>query len=173
MITVKMAGFTSGEPAPSSFIAALFPSKGNLYIALDSTGGAPAFTYGTYADVAQGVLQFTEAGNLDERSSFGADGTIVMVAPYSIFGGLNVGDVLAGFDVRARIGARSATSRDTAGPGDYIVRGVDICSALPPIEPPVVLPPAPVKDEGRFGTTALDWLILAPLFGFALRRRKR
>ena len=54
---------------------------------------------------------------------------MVLVVPKTIFGGLNAGDVLAGFDVRVRLGASTATSRDTIGPADYVVRGTDICLA--------------------------------------------
>lgn len=136
VITLKVAGFAAGQPA-GVFYGILFANKGNKYVALDTTGGAPSFDFGTYSELPQGLLAFTAEGNLDERSSFGDDGTIVMVVPKSFFGELNPGDVLAGFDVRIRAGASSATSRDTIGPADYIVRGTGIC--LPNIAPIAVL----------------------------------
>ena len=129
VITLKMAGFSATQPPPSSFYGILFPTKGNLYIALDSTQGAASFDYGTYAELPQGLLAFTAEGGLDERSSFGADGSIVMVVPKSVFGDIGTGSVIAGFDVRVRVGTSAATSRDTVGPGDYIVRGTAICLA--------------------------------------------
>ncbi len=129
VITEKIADFTADQPPPDSFYPILFPTKGNLYIALDATQGVPKFTYGTYQDVGQGVLAFSEDGELDERSAYAADGTITMVVPRSIFGDPAVGAVISGFDARARVGAQSATSRDTAGPGDYTVRGIDGCTA--------------------------------------------
>ncbi len=127
VVTVKVVDFSSGSPPPSSFYPVLFPSRGNLYIALDATAGPVAYTYGTYEDLASGVLAFTEEGNIDPRSGFTNDGTITLVASKELFGGLNPGDVLAGFDARARVGAQSASSRDTAGPADYTVRGTAIC----------------------------------------------
>jgi MYXO-CTERM domain-containing protein len=47
--------------------------------------------------------------------------------PRSVLGDPAVGAVISGFDARTRVGAQSATSRDTAGPSDYTVRGIDIC----------------------------------------------
>src|SRR6185436_17154226 len=84
-------------------------------------------------DVGQGVLAFTEAGLLDARSAFMADGTIRLVVPAALLGNPAVGAIIAGFDARARIGAQSATSRDTAGPSDYTVRGTAICAQTPPL----------------------------------------
>lgn len=129
VITMKMVGFAGGQPAPTSFYVVLFPSEDNLYIALDSTQGPIRYTFGNYADVGQGVLAFTEAGELDERSSFAADGSVFLVTPKSIFGSADPGDIIAGFDARVRVGSQSATSRDTAGPADYTVRGTAACAA--------------------------------------------
>jgi hypothetical protein len=128
VITEKIKNFTSGSPPASSFYPILFPSQGNLYVGLDATQAVPKFAYGTYQDVGQGVLSFTETGALDARSGFQADGTIRLVVPKSRFANTAIGAVVAGFDARARIGAQSATSRDTAGPSDYTVRGTAICS---------------------------------------------
>ena len=132
VITEKIANFTAGTPPASSFYPILFPTKGNLYIALDATQGPPKFTYGTYENVGQGVLAFTEAGTLPD-SSFTADGTITFVVPRTLLGDPAVGAVIAGFDARTRVGAQSATSRDTAGPSDYTVRGTEICTAVQPL----------------------------------------
>ena len=133
VITEKIANFTTGAPPPNSFYPILFPTQGSLYFGLDATQGPPKFAYGTYQDVGQGVLAFTEAGTLDARSSFQADGTIRLVVPKALLGNPAVGAVLAGFDARARLGAQSATSRDTAGPSDYTVRGTAICASRPPL----------------------------------------
>jgi len=128
VITLKVDGFAAGQPV-GVFYGVLFANKGNKYVALDTTAGAPSFDFGTYSELPQGLLAFTAEGNLDERSSFGADGTIVLVVPKSFFGELKTGDVLAGFDVRIRAGSATATSRDTIGPADYIIRGTEICLA--------------------------------------------
>jgi hypothetical protein len=132
VITLKVDGFSGGQPT-GVFYGVLFANKGNKYVGLDTTQGPPSFDFGTYSELPQGLLAFTPEGNLDERSSFGDDGTIVMVVPKSFFGDLKPGDVLAGFDVRIRVGSSTATSRDTIGPADYIIRGTDIC--LPNIAP--------------------------------------
>ena len=128
VITEKVVKFSGGQPPPNSFYPILFPTKGNIYIALDATQGVPKFTRGTYRDVQSGVLAFTETGLLDARSAYAANGTITMVVPRSLFGNPAVGAVLSGFDARTRVGSQSATSRDTAGPADYTVRGTEICA---------------------------------------------
>ncbi len=132
VITLKIAGFEAGRPA-GIFYGILFPTKGNTYVALDTTQAAPSFESGTFTELPQGLLSFTRAAALDPRSSFGADGTIVLVVPRSVFGDLDVGRVLAGFDVRIRAGSETATSRDTIGPADYQFRGTAIC--LPNVAP--------------------------------------
>lgn len=128
VLTVKLANFTANAPPPSSFYPILFPLYDNLYLALDASQVVPRLVYGRFIELPQGLLEFSETGELDARSSYGADGTVVMVVPKTLFGELQVGDVIAGFDVRSRVGAPSAPSRDTAGPADYIVRGHDSCA---------------------------------------------
>ncbi len=148
VITLKVDGFATGQPT-GVFYGVLFPTRGNLYVALDTTQGPPSFDFGTYTELPQGLLAFAPGGNLDERSAFGEDGTIVMVVPKTIFGDLKVGDVIAGFDVRIRAGSSTATSRDTIGPADYIVRGTGIC--LPNIAPIASL--LSDKDSAKPGDT--------------------
>jgi hypothetical protein len=127
VVTMKIANFTGGVPPPSSFYVLLFPSLDNMYIALDSTEGPSTFAYGTYSELPQGLLAFTQVGTLDD-SSFAADGTIQFVVPRELIGSPQPGDVIAGFDARSRIGAASSNSRDTAGNVDYIVNGVAVCA---------------------------------------------
>lgn len=129
VVTMKIVGFTATTPAPTSFYGMLFPLNDQLYIALDSTQGPTAFVYGRYEELPQGLLAFTVEGNLDERSAYSADGTVVMVVPKAIFGDLPPGTPIAGFDARARLGTSAATSRDVAGPGSYFVRGTAQCGA--------------------------------------------
>ncbi|HET7844921.1 MAG TPA: PKD domain-containing protein [Xanthomonadales bacterium] len=132
VITEKIANFSAGTPPATAFYPILFPTRGSSYVAVDAGTGVPRFVYGTYETLPQGVLAFTEAGTLDPASSVAADGTMRLVVPRSFFGDPAPGAVIAGFDARARIGAPSATSRDTAGPGDYTVRGTAICAAQAP-----------------------------------------
>lgn len=126
VITLKVDGFATGQPT-GIFYGVLFPTRGNKYVALDTTSGAPSFDFGTFSELPQGLLAFTPEGNLPDTSAFDGEGNIVMVVPKSFFGDLKPGDVLAGFDVRIRAGSATATSRDTIGPADYIVRGTAIC----------------------------------------------
>ncbi|MEQ1438341.1 PKD domain-containing protein [Fontimonas sp. SYSU GA230001] len=130
VITMKLAGFTATTPPPGSFYTVLFPLNGARYIALNSADGPTAFEYGTYSELPQGLLAFTPEGSLDERSSYAADGTVVMVVPKSLFGDLAPGTIISGFDARARAGSSSAPSRDTAGPGSYVIRGSAGCGAV-------------------------------------------
>ena len=133
VVTLKIADFTTDQPPQGTFYPILFPIEGNKYIALDVTQGPAKFVHGTYMDVAQGVLAFTEVGLLDARSTFTADGTIRLVVPKSLFGNPPAGAILAGFDARTRVGLPSATSRDTAGPADYTVRGTAVCAIQPDV----------------------------------------
>ncbi|MES2682360.1 MAG: PKD domain-containing protein [Pseudomonadota bacterium] len=128
VVTLKLASFATGQPV-GAFYGVLFPNKGNIYFALDSTNGPASFVQGTYTVGPQGVLVFAPAGDLDPASGFEADGTVTFVVDKAFFGGLEAGDVLSGFDVRIRAGASAATSRDTIGPADYVVRGTGICLA--------------------------------------------
>lgn len=137
VVTVKVANFTSGVAPATSFYPVLFPTQGSKYIAMDTNPpGSPAtprFVHGTYTDVSNGVLAFTEVGVLDARSEFEADGTIRHVVPKTLFNNTTPGAIIAGFDARARVGAQSASSRDTAGPASYEVRGTDICKVAPQV----------------------------------------
>lgn len=126
VVTLKMAGFTAGQPA-AAFYGVLFPNRGNFYFGLDTTQGPASFDYGTYTVLPQGLLAFTPAGNLDAASGTESDGTVVFVVDKALFGDLKAGDVLSGFDVRIRAGSSTATSRDTIGPADYVVRGAASC----------------------------------------------
>ncbi|MGJ8668221.1 MAG: PKD domain-containing protein [Oceanococcus sp.] len=127
-ITLKLANFTTGAPPATSFYPILFPLLNNRYIAFDASS-APRFVYGTTTEGPQGLLIFTEEGELDPASSYGADGTVVLIADKALFG-KSTGDLLAGFDIRARAGSATATSRDTAGPGEYELRGHENCGAV-------------------------------------------
>lgn len=127
VVTLKLAGFTATEPPATSFYPALFPLRDNFYFALNVGDGIATFEYGTFEELPQGLLAFTAEGELDERSTYGADGTVVFVIPKSLFGDLQAGDIIAGFDLRSRVGAASAPSRDTAGPADYVIRTDAIC----------------------------------------------
>ena len=149
IFTLKIAKFTTGQPPADSFYPVLFPAQDNLYIALDATQGAPKFTHGTYQDLTAGALTFTENGRLDSRSAYGADGTIRMIVPRSLFGDPAPEAILSGFDVRTRLGGQSAASRDTAGPADYTVRGSAICT-----DPGIVI--AELSATANHGTAPAD-----------------
>lgn len=169
VVTMKLAGFTATLPPPDSFYGMLFPLNGQLYIALDSTTGPASFVYGTYEELPQGLLAFTSAGTLDERSAYSADGTVVMVVPKTIFGDLPPGAPIAGFDARARVGTSAASSRDTAGPGSYTPRGTSLCGTagvlLANIAASVTEGAAPldvdftVSGQAPDGTTLQSWSI--------------
>lgn len=126
VVTLKLADFATGQPA-GAFYGVLFPNRENFYFALDSTNGPASFVYGSYTVGPQGVLVFAPEGDLDAASGFESDGTVIFVVDKALFGGLEPGEVLSGFDVRIRAGASAATSRDTIGPADYVVRGTGIC----------------------------------------------
>ncbi len=129
VITEKVAGFEAGTPLATSFYPVMFPLLNGFYFAMDVGQGTPRFVYGSTSELPQGLLAFNEEGELDDRSTVDADGTITFVVPKALFGELSVGQILAGFDARTRLGAASAPSRDTAGPGDYEVRGTASCGA--------------------------------------------
>ena len=137
VVTMKLANFSTGVAPATAFYPILFPTQDNQYIAMDTNApGSPAtprFVHGTYTDVSNGVLAFTEVGTLEARSEFESDGTIRYVVPKTLFSNSTPGTIIAGFDARARVGAQSASSRDTAGPASYELRGTEICSVAPPV----------------------------------------
>ena len=95
------------------------------------------FRKGTYAAGTAGVLTFTDTGPLEatgKKSNYQTDGTIQLYAPRAIFGNGNPprGYVITPIDVRSRLGHFTVPSLDTAGPGDYEIRGTDICLAQTP-----------------------------------------
>lgn len=130
-VTYKVDSFTAGQPPASSFYPLLFQNLlgdgVDRYFAVNAAAALPQFEFGTYVNQAAGVLTFTVEGDLEGAIS--ADGTMVMQVPRSFFGGTDVGEAITGFDARARVGSSTATSRDTAGPGGYVVRGTALCTA--------------------------------------------
>jgi hypothetical protein len=131
-ITYKVADFTAGTPPATAFYPVLFQNPlgdgVDRYFAIDAAvPAAPRYVFGTFINAAAGVLVFEEEGTLE--GSLSPDGTMVVLVPRSFFGNPGVGEAITGFDARARVGAQSATSRDTAGPSAYIVRGTARCTA--------------------------------------------
>ena len=125
VFTYKVVKFSSGVPPTNAFYAVMFPTKGNLYVAMNAVNpAAPSYEYGTFA--VSTVTTFTKVGNLNAASGYKADGTITLVAPRTLFGSPAIGDVIPGFEARARI-VSNTTSRDTTATGDYTVRGSTIC----------------------------------------------
>jgi hypothetical protein len=131
-VTYKVANFTTGMPPASAFYPVLFQNLlgdgVNRYFGVDASQALPRHVFGSYTDVSAGVLAFEEEGELE--GDIGADGTMVTLVPRSFFGDVAVGEPITGFDARARVGAQSATSRDTAGPGGYVVRGTAACAVV-------------------------------------------
>lgn len=126
--TMKVEDFPAGQPA-ADFYSIEF---GDFYIAYDgtpqNTQGSP-FTFGSVSSDASGVLTtFTDEGTLDERSFTEADGTIVMVAPKSLFENPQPGDALVVTISRTRSATREGNSRDLVdSPGAYNVQGTADC----------------------------------------------
>lgn len=153
----------------------------NHWVAMDTTGGVPAFTYGT-REVLQGpvgVGVYDTLGNLDAESNYTTDGVITLVMDKSVLP-IETGMVLRNIAFSIRQTSNPANGAgltvDTAAGGTpYTVVGNDVCAALE--GPNVVTGPGaagagPVR--ARFG--ALGAPLLA-LFGaaalLALRRRHR
>lgn len=132
-ITYKVADFTAGVPPATAFYPVLFQNLlgdgVDRYIAVDAAvPAAPRFVFGTFTNVAAGVLTFEEEGTLEGALS--ADGSMVLMVPRSFFGNPAIDEPIVGFEGRSRVGAASAPSRDVAGPGAYVVRGTSICTAV-------------------------------------------
>jgi hypothetical protein len=148
VITVKAASLVPA-PAPDTYWYVLSKKQdgSNLYVGMDTASGTPRFTYGTY-EVGT-VTTFTEQGTLDASSSYEDTGAIHLVAPRTLFGGLAAGDIIPSIEVRTRAGVSAAPSRDVVGPGDYTVRGTQICLANTP-------PVAQLRATPQFGGTPLE-----------------
>ena len=181
VITMKVKNFTSGQPPPNfNWVTYITPPNGSsMYVAMNTGQGTPRFVYGTKSSIGDTVGEFTEQGTLDPASAWSADGTIVLVVPKSVLGGVVAGDELKGVSSSMRTfnAANGAgLTDDSSSTTSYRLRGTAICSA-PATPPPVVLAPAPAaptpaaKPEGRFGG-ALGLALLLPLLGSALRRKR-
>jgi hypothetical protein len=150
VITVKVASLNPA-PAPGVywFVLSKKQTGENLYVAMETASGAPRFVYGTYA--VGTLTTFTEQGELEPASAWETNGTIRLVAPRALFGGLDAGDVIPSLEVRTRTGDSSAPSNDLIGPGDYTVRGTRVC--LPNTPPVAVLSATPQAGGPPLGVT--------------------
>jgi len=135
VLTIKV-GDLNPTPAPGNywFFLTKKTSGENLYFAMDTSQGAPRYTYGTYE--VSTLTSFTEQGTI--TGSFEVDGQVHLYAPKARFGtpALEVGDSIVGIDIRTRSGASAGTSRDTIVGDDYVLRGIEDCFA---VDPPVVV----------------------------------
>jgi hypothetical protein len=135
VITLTIDDLSPAVPPESYYFVLLKKTDGSdFFVSMDTQEGTPAFHYGTYQEdpAGQGLLIFTNEGDLDENSAVSVDNnTITLVVDKTLFGdeGLKPGDIVVPFDVRTRVGASAVPSRDTAGGVDYTVRGTDICLA--------------------------------------------
>ena len=148
VITVKAASLDPA-PAPGTYWFVLTKKQdgSNFYVGMDTANGAPEFKYGTYA--VGTVTTFTPAGDLDPASNWETSGAIHLVVPRALFGGLDVGDIIPSIEVRTRAGDSAAPSRDVVGPGDYTVRGTQVCL---PNTPPVAM----LRATPQFGSSPLE-----------------
>lgn len=139
-ITYKVGNLNPVPPNAYYFVLTKKKNGTNLFLSMDSENGIVTFRHGTYTAGTAGLLTFANQGTLP-GSSFEANGNIRLVVPRSLFGDLQPGDVISPLDIRTRQGDESLPSRDTAGPGDYMVRGVRVC--LPNTPPVAVLTATP------------------------------
>lgn len=160
VFTLKVADLSTLPPDSYWFILTQDANGKPLYLSMDTSTGAPAYTYGSYQDVSAGVLVFNQLGTLDAASTYSADGSIVLVADkQSVFGGLKPGDVIASIQARTRAGASSTTSRDFTGSGSYTLRAANACIVLaPPVaslaaDPQAGVAPLTVNFDASASTT--------------------
>jgi hypothetical protein len=127
VLTIKVGGL---DPAPPPGTYWFFMTKKvdgtNLYFGMDTSQGAPRYTYGTY-EIAT-LTTFTEQGMITGEVE--TDGHIHLFAPKTIWGSptLDIGDAITSIEARTRVGASAGTSRDNIIGADYRLRGVDICA---------------------------------------------
>lgn len=148
VITVKVASLAPA-PAPGTYWYVLTKKQNgdNLFVAMETANsGTPRFVYGTYA--VGTLTTFTQQGVLPAGSSWEANGAIHLMVPRSLMGGLAPGNVVPSIEVRTRVADSAAPSRDVVGPGDYTVRGTQVC--LPNTPPVAVLRATP-----QFGSSPL------------------
>lgn len=141
-ITYKVGNLNPVPPNTYYYVLTKKKNGANLFLSMDSEGGIISYRYGTYTAGTAGLLTFTNQGTLP-GSGFEANGNIRLIVPRSLFGDLQPGDVISPLDIRTRQGDETLPSRDTAGPGDYTVRGVRVCL---PNTPPVAVLEATVQS---------------------------
>jgi hypothetical protein len=139
--TLKMGGMD--PPTPNTMWAVRFdaptgPPNGELgwWIGLSTAEGGERWVYGSYRVDVVGVASvtvYTILGDIDDTSSYNADGTITLIADKDQFG-LVDGDTMSG--ILARTGPASSNSspiagaaQDDTGTGFYQLRGSAICAS--------------------------------------------
>ncbi|HUP90964.1 MAG TPA: hypothetical protein VM074_01855 [Solimonas sp.] len=174
VITMKVKGFSAGQPPPNfNWVTYIVPPSGaDMYVAMNTGQGTPRFVYGTTSSIGDTVRDYTEQGTLDPASAWNADGTMVLVVPRAVLGGLLPGDELKGITTSTRTfnpANGSGVSLDTSSTTTYVVRGGEACATPRVLQAPVIA--APVADAGRFGG-GLGLGLLLPLLGMALKRKR-
>ena len=128
-ITLKVGEFSAGQPAPGMLYTVEFGN--GLYIAYDSTvenSQSSPFTFGQQVGGNVSCCDFQDEGVLDERSTFGADGTFVFVVPKDLFDKAEPGDPLVVTGGRVRAVNRDTSSRDFIdSTRPYTVQGTADC----------------------------------------------
>lgn len=174
VITMKVDDLST--PPPSTRWVTYFDTADGVqrYAAMVTDQGLPRFEYGVYGrDPSDTVGTYASDGIADAASTYGADGSIVIVLDKSRIGsGLQRGDVLKNLTTSVRSSAPgngAGLTTDSSDSSQYQLRGNDDCGkrVLPAGKPPAA---TPVK--GRFGG-ALGFLLLLPLGAAAWRRRMR
>ena len=168
----------SPQPIPGHRWYVYFNIEGdptNYWVAMDTTGGAPTFNYGTRSVVGVptigGVGTYEVLGELDGASNFTTDGMITLVMDKTTLE-LQTGTVLTNIAFSIRQTSNPAngsglTVDSGAGSTKYTLVGNDVCASLSGLVP--TLRPAGVA-EFRYG--ALGALTLL-VFGVAAATRRR
>jgi PKD repeat protein len=103
----------------------------DFFVAMNSDGPTPSFTWGV-TSVPQGAARvFTTEGNLDPASKFTTDGTITLVLPKSVIHnpapGTAIAIELASVRAYGLTGGTNETIPDSTGGGGYALRATNLC----------------------------------------------
>ncbi len=133
--TVKVANLSTVVQPNSSWTIFFTAPNGTQYFVdmnTDGTSGTPVFQYGHTTTLATGTTQQNTDGTAEGSSNYNANGTITIVVPTTVVGGLKAGDQLVNVNGKTQLEVGAAGTGlletiDSTVAGRYILVGNTYC----------------------------------------------
>ncbi|MBV8895430.1 MAG: fibronectin type III domain-containing protein, partial [Acidobacteriaceae bacterium] len=133
--TMKVANLSTAVQPNSSWTIFFTAPNGTQYFVdmnTDGTSTTPVFQYGHTTTLATGTTQQNTDGTAEASSKYTSDGTITIVVPDSVIGGLKAGDQLVNVNGKTQLEVGAAGTGlletiDSTVAGRYILVGNASC----------------------------------------------